>query len=117
MTFMESAAGCGGFVQPAGLAPRACQAAPEFVGLKMYRQDSGRRHVVRGFACAGHVEHFDVARPLRDADRALLERRRERQRVELSGRRWDGEREGPLAWGREADELLERARAWVVARK
>lgn len=98
VTFLDAAAGCGGGVEHTYFAPSSCTAEPTFVGLKMYRHPSGRRHVVRGFACARHVDHFDVARLMCERDHVLLELRRERQRVELAGRRWEGEREGPLAW-------------------
>lgn len=117
MVFQDLAAGCGGYVDRVALAPRSCEVEPTMVGLKMYRERSGRRHVVRGFACDRHTAHFDVYRPIEGRDRAILDRRRERERVELAGRVWEGEREVPLAWGREADELLERARAWSAAQR
>ena len=116
MPFEDLAAGCGGFIDRVALAPRRCQAEPVFVGLKMYRQPSGRRFVVRGFACERHTDHFDAYRPIEDRDLALLECRRERERVELAGRVWDGEDEQPLAWGQEADALIERAWAWHARR-
>jgi hypothetical protein len=34
--------------------------------------------------------------------------------TELSGRQWAGKSEGPLARGREADELIARAEAWAA---
>lgn len=117
MVFQDSAAGCGGYVDRVALAPRPCEVEPTMVGLTMYREPSGRRQLVRGFACDRHAAHFDVHRPIEDRDRPILDRRRERERVELAGRAWDGEREEPLAWGREADELLERARAWSAAQR
>lgn len=112
--FQDSAAGCGGYIDHVQLAPRPCGAEPIYVGLHLYRQPSGRRHVVRGFACDRHTAHFAAYRPIEDRDRLLLERRRERRRVEMAGRVWDGEREQPLAWGQEADELIARARAWMA---
>lgn len=117
MPFQDSAAGCGGFIDRVQLAPRRCKAEPTVVGLRMYQERSGRRHVVRGFACDRHADHLDVHRPIEDRDRVILDRRRERERVELAGRVWEGEDEEPLAWGREADELLERARAWSAAQR
>lgn len=116
MSFQPSAAGCGGFIDRVQFAPRRCKAEPVFVGLLMYRERSGRRHVVRGFACTRHTYHFDAYRPLEERDRVVLERRRDRERVERAGRVWAGEDEHPLAWGRDADELIKRAQAWMVAR-
>jgi hypothetical protein len=45
------AAGCGGFVHRAGVAPADCEAEPTVVGLVMFRRPDGRRAVWRAFAC------------------------------------------------------------------
>lgn len=46
--------------------------------------------------------------------RGELRAREARQRTELDGRRWAGLRDGPLARGRAADDLVARARAWAA---
>lgn len=111
--FQVMAAGCGAYVSNGFTAPSVCHSEPTMVGLWMYRRESGRRAVWRGFACDDHAEQLLAARALLPRDRDVLARRRDRHRTELAGRRWAGEREGPLARGAEADQLVERALAWV----
>jgi hypothetical protein len=59
------------------------------------------------FACAAHVEYLTAARALLDRDRAELARRR-RPREDR-----DGATVGPVATGRQARELIARARRWA----
>lgn len=102
-------------MQSAVLAPSSCMAEPTNVGLVVVGKPGQRRSVWRGFACDQHAAVLLAARPLLPRDRDVLARRREKRRVLLSGRRYAGEDEGPLARGRAADELAERARAWAAA--
>lgn len=113
MPFVSGSAGCGSYVDRGNLAPKPCGAEPTHAGLIMFRRPSGRRYVVREFTCATHADHLDVARPIQERDRPVLQRRRDREQAQLAGRAWSGEDEQPVAWGREADELMERARAWM----
>lgn len=110
--FQVMAAGCGGFVHHAGVAPSHCEAEPTVVGLVMFRRRDGRRAAWRAFACNRHADHLIAPRPLLPRDRDVLARRRDERRTKLAGRRWAGEQEGPLARGAEADDLVERAWAW-----
>jgi len=57
------------------------------------------------FACPDHVDDLIAARPLHDRDRAEQARRR----------RGNEQQVGDLAVGREARELVERARRWAAA--
>lgn len=107
------AAGCGAFVHQDLLPPSECPHEPTVTGLVLYGGPGKRRAVWQGFACSAHAAHLRGARPLLPRDRGLLAARRDARRTELAGRRWAGEREGPLARGREADELLARAEAWA----
>lgn len=113
--FRTLAAGCGGYVHYAVMPPSSCLGEPTVVGLVMVGKPGRRRAVWRGFACDAHADRLLGARPLLPRDRDVLARRREAQRVEVAGERWAGEREGPLARGAEADELVARAVAWVAA--
>src|SRR5689334_21995609 len=108
------AAGCGGYVHHAVLAPSECNAEPTVTGLVLIGEPGKRRAVWRGFACDAHADELRGARPLLPKDRDELARRREARRAQRAGHRWPGEREGALAWGREADELLARAEAWAA---
>ena len=110
MTFHCMAAGCGGIVFRGVRGPTSCPAEPTMAGL--WYAAHGRT-VWLGFACPEHAEQLIAARPLLPRDRDALERRRDRRSTELSGRRWAGEREGPLARGVAAERLVERARAWA----
>lgn len=113
--FRTLAAGCGGYEQHALLPPSTCTGEVVVVGLVLVGKPGKRRAVWRGFACRVHAHCLIAARPLLPRDRDVLARRREEQHVEMAGHRWAGEREGPLARGREADELIERSIAWVEA--
>jgi hypothetical protein len=109
--FRVMAAGCGGYVDHPLLAPSSCTAEPTVVGLVMVGTAGQRRALWRGFACDAHADNLLAARALLPRDRDVLARRRDQQRA---GQRWAGEREGALAWGREADQLLARAQAWAA---
>lgn len=112
--FRLLAAGCGGFIHHEKVAPRQCDREPVVVGLVMIGGPGRRRALWRGFACAAHAGELLAARALRPRDQALLAHRREAWQTQLAGRPWRGTPEQPLAWGREADELLARAQAWVA---
>ena len=109
--FRVMAAGCGGFDHHDGIAPTGCERPATVAGL---RYSERGRTTWLGFACDQHAEHLIAPRALLPRDRDVLTRRQDRQRTELGGRRWAGEREGPLARGRDAVALLERARAWAA---
>lgn len=114
--FQVMAAGCGGYVHQIVTGPSACESEPTVVGLLMYRAGrTGRRAAWRGFACDAHADQLLAARALLPRDRDVLARRRENQRVQIAGRRWAGEQEGPLARGAEADRLLAQALSWAAA--
>jgi hypothetical protein len=85
--FQVMAAGCGGFVHHAGVAPSHCEAEPTVVGLVMFRRRDARRAAWRAFTCDRHADHLIAPRPLLPRDRDVL------------------------AWRRD-DRLVERARAW-----
>lgn len=113
--FQVMAAGCGGFHTHPTLPPAGCPNEPTHAGLRSSGEPGRRRSAWLGFACADHTHQLIAARPLLPRDRDLLERRRDQRRTELTGHRWAGEREGPLARGKDADDLLDRARAWAAA--
>ena len=108
------AAGCGGMVFRGMQGPTHCEAEPTMAGLWFAAHG---RTVWLGFACDRHSDHLIAARPMRPRDRDVLARRRDRHRTELSGTRWAGEHEGPLARGAEAERLVERARAWAATHR
>lgn len=110
--FQVMAAGCGGFIYPALTAPYACAATPTVAGLRYSERD---RTVWLGFACDIHAGQLIAARALLARDRDRLRTRQERERTELDGRRWAGLRDGPLARGRAAEQLVARARIWAGA--
>lgn len=112
--FRLKAAGCGCFVHHAGDAPCQCDREPVVVGLVMIGEPSQRRTLWRGFACDDHVGELLAARALLPRDHALRAHRRDAWHTQLAGRRWTGSPGQPLAWGREAAELLARAQAWAA---
>lgn len=69
-----------------------------------------RPSVMWCFACPEHAEELIAARPLQERDRAEMARRRE-----LSARHAPDPQGGPLAVGRAARELVDRARRWAQA--
>jgi len=107
-------AGCGGVVDHDTLAPTNCQAEPTVAGL--WYAAHGRT-VWLGFACHRHAPELIAPRPLLPRDRNVLERRRDRHRTQMAGRRWAGEQEGPVARGAAAERLVERAKAWAAAHR
>lgn len=108
--FRVLAAGCGGYREKGAV---ECRAEPTVVGLRLIRAGGDHRAAWRGFACDEHAEQLIAARPLLPRDRDVLARRR---RMQLVSGRAAGEPEGPLARGREADLLIERALAWAATR-
>ena len=108
--FRVMAAGCGGFVHHDLTAPTACVQTPTVAGLRYSARD---RTAWLGFACDSHADQLIAARRLLARDRDVLRAREARERTELDGRRWAGLRDGPLARGRAADDLVARARAWA----
>ena len=107
-------AGCGGVVDHDTLAPTNCQAQPTVAGL--WYAAHGRT-VWLGFACQRHADELIAPRRLLPRDRDVLERRRDRHRTQMAGRRWAGEQEGPVARGAAAERLVERAKAWAAAHR
>lgn len=112
--FHTMAAGCGGIVHRGLMGPTDCGAEPTAAGL--WYAAHGRTAWL-GFACDRHAHELTAARPLLPRDRDVLERRRNRHRTEMAGRRWAGEQEGPLARGAAAERLVERAKAWGERRR
>lgn len=110
--FHVAAAGCGGVIHRGLLGPTSCHAEPIVAGL--WYAAHGRT-VWLGFGCERHADQLIAARPLLPRDRDVLDRRRDRHRTELAGKRWAGEQEGPLARGAAAERLVERAKAWAAA--
>lgn len=110
--FQVMAAGCGGYVHHDLTAPTACAATPIVAGLRYSARD---RTVWLGFACDTHADQLIAARPLLPRDRDRLRTRQDRERTELDGKRWAGLRDGPLARGRAAEQLVARARVWAAA--
>jgi hypothetical protein len=105
------AAGCGGIVHRGMQGPTSCHAEPTVAGL--WYAAHGRTAWL-GFACDRHASELIAPRSLLPRDRAVLECRCDRHRTEMAGRRWAGEREGPLARGAAAERLVERAKAWAA---
>ena len=114
VAFHVMAAGCGGMVFRGMQGPTHCEAEPTMAGLWFAAHG---RTVWLGFACDRHSDHLIAARPMRPRDRDVLARRRDRYRTELSGTRWAGEHEGPLARGAAAERLVERAKAWAATHR
>ncbi len=110
--FQVMAAGCGGIVHHDVTAPTACKAAATSAGLRYSEQD---RTVWLGFACDVHADQLIAARALLPRDRDVLRTRQDRERTELDGKRWAGLRDGPLARGRAAEQLVARAQEWAAA--
>ena len=109
--FHTMAAGCGGIVHRGLLGPTSCEAEPVYAGL--WYAAHGRT-VWLGFACHRDVDQLIAPRLLLPRDRDVLNRRRDRRRTEMAGKRWAGEQEGPLARGAAAQRLVDRAKAWAA---
>lgn len=103
-----SSPGCWGYQGGTWTPPSLCTAAPVAAGLVFYAT-ARRQSVMLAFACPEHVAELIAARPLHERDRAEMARRYDRQ----ARRQPDGVE--PLAVGREARELVERARRWAAA--
>ena len=101
MAFRAMDAGCGG--------PDGCDAVVTVVGLYV----AGTGTVWRSFACAEHADHLVAPRALRARDRDLLRRRADLATDPRIGRRYAGERDGPLARGPAAEALVRRAVEWA----
>jgi hypothetical protein len=110
MAFHVMHAGCGGMVRRGRQCPEHCHAEPTVAGLWFAVHG---RTVWLGFACDQHAADLIAARPLLSRDRDVLDRRRDKRRTQLAGRRWAGEEEGPLARGAAGERLVARARAWA----
>lgn len=119
--FYVHAAGCGGYRHGMWTAPELCGRPVVAAGLVFYRYPHPQ--VWLGFACAEHVGQLEVARPITDRDRAVLSGREARRPDPRPDPRPDhghdhpdrARDETPLATGRAARELLERARRWAAA--
>jgi hypothetical protein len=84
LVFLEQA-GCAGFRDGPDDRQHPCVTAP--IGTVKHRVEGPRPQTVRVFVCEAHaVGQFDP-RPLTDADRAELRRRRRRVAPERAGRR------------------------------
>jgi hypothetical protein len=112
--FRTMAAGCGGIVHRGLMGPTHCEAKPTVAGL-WYAAHS--RTAWLGFACYQHADQLIAPRPMLPRDRDVLNRRQDRHRTEIAGKRWAGEQEGPLARGAAAERLVERAKAWAERRR
>jgi hypothetical protein len=99
-------AGCGGVD---GRDPDGCDAPVTVVGLYV----AGSGSVWRSFACDAHADQLVAPRALRARDRDRLRRRAELAADPRIGRRYAGERDGPLARGSAAAELVRRAVEWA----
>ena len=97
-----ASAGCWGYQGGTWTSPSSCTRAPVAAGLVFYSSPR-RQSVMVSFACPDHAGDLIAARPLRDRDRAEMARRARQEPV------------AQLAVGREARELVERARRWAAA--
>jgi hypothetical protein len=98
----RTAPDAGGYQGGTWTPPSHCTREPVAAGLAFYA--AARRQSVRlAFACPDHVDDLIAPRPLCERDRAEMGRRHQREPV------------AELAVGREARELVERARRWAAA--
>lgn len=95
---------CAGYQHPALYAPYHCPRPVVAAGLVYYEEHRGQ-FLYLAFACPEHAELLITARPLQERDRAEITRRQTRA---------PSEKNGPLAVGREARELVARARHWAT---
>ncbi|MGI5126801.1 hypothetical protein ACQEVB_08295 [Pseudonocardia sp. CA-107938] len=101
MAFRAMDAGCGG-------GDVECDAPVTAVGL--FLASTGT--VWQSFACDAHAHQLVAARELRARDRDKLRRREELAADPRIGRRYAGERDGPLARGAAATALVAEAVEW-----
>lgn len=103
---------CGAYRYGVWTAPSPCPYPVAAAGLYFNRADHRpyRWSVWWAFACPEHAHELVAARPLLDRDRAEIARRRDLREHWTPGR--DVE---PLAVGRHAAELVERAHRWATA--
>jgi hypothetical protein len=106
MAFRAMDAACGGVD---GSDPDGCDGLVTVVGLYV----AGSGTVWRSFACAAHADQLVAPRALRARDRDLLRRRTELAADPRIGRRYAGERDGPVARGAAAAALVRRAVEWA----
>jgi hypothetical protein len=107
MAFRAMDAGCGGVDDRCD---GGCEGRVTVVGLYV----AGSGSVWRSFACAAHADQLVAPRALRARDRDRLRRRAELAADPRIGRRYAGERDGPLARGSAAVELVRRAIEWAA---
>jgi hypothetical protein len=96
-------ASCAGYQHPGPYAPYHCPRPVVAAGLVFYEERRGQ-FLYLAFACPEHTRELIAARPLQERDHAEITRRRTRPATE---------RTEPLAVGREARELVARARRWA----
>jgi hypothetical protein len=103
---------CGGYRHGVWTAPSPCPHPVAAAGLYFNRADHRpyRWSVWWAFACPEHAHELIAARPLLDRDHAELARRRDLREHWTPGRGVE-----PLAIGRPATELVERAQRWATA--
>lgn len=102
--FYATDGSCGGYRHGVWTAPARCLTPVVAAGLVFY--DQPRPRVWWAFACPDHAEHLTAARPLLDRDRAEITRRRTAA---------PPDRTEPLAVGRAARDLIDRAQRWADA--
>jgi hypothetical protein len=107
MAFRAMDAGCGGV--DGDQSDVECPAPVTAVGL--YLASTGT--VWQSYACDHHAHQLIAARALGPRDRDRLRRREELAQDPRIGRRYAGEREGPLARDAAATTLLRKATEWA----
>ncbi|AEA28188.1 hypothetical protein Psed_6083 [Pseudonocardia dioxanivorans CB1190] len=107
MAFRAMDAGCGGV--DGDDSDLACPAPVTAVGL--YLASTGT--VWHSYACDSHAHQLIAPRPLRTRDRDRLSRREQLAQDAQIGRRYAGERDGPLARGAAATALVRQAMDWA----
>lgn len=106
MAFRAMDAGCGGVDGDDG-----AECAEPVTAVGLYVASTGT--VWQSFACDAHARHLLAPRALRTRDRDLLLRREELAANPRIGRRYAGERDGPLARGAAATALVRKAIDWA----
>ena len=107
--FRAMSAGCGGLTPGDN---RSCNGEVTATGLWFY---SHRRSAVwQGFACEQHAQLLIAPRRLLPRDYDVLRRRQRRAPGQHTEAHYAGEQDGPLARGRDAEQLVARAQAWAA---